>query len=65
MRTHGASTRENILVQPLSASQWRLIARAVPGTDTRGLLGSVEEDNHQFEVTRVRHGVHAGRTLVD
>ena len=61
----GASTRENLLVQPLSVSQWRLIARAVPWTDTRGLLGSIEEDNQQFEVMRVRHGVHAHRSLVD
>ncbi len=49
-------TEEDILVQPLSASQWRVLDRRLPETDACSLLGFVEENNQQFEVMLLRHG---------
>jgi hypothetical protein len=52
----GVPTGEDILVRPLSASQWRVIDRRVPETDACSLLGFIEEKNQQFEVMKLRHG---------
>jgi hypothetical protein len=54
--TCGPPAIEDILVQPLSASQWRVIDRRVPVNDACSLLGFIEEKNQQFEVMQLRHG---------
>jgi hypothetical protein len=55
-RVFGAPTGQDILVRPLSASQWRVIDQRVPETDACSLLGFIEEKNQQFEVMQLHPG---------
>ncbi|RFA22354.1 hypothetical protein B7R25_04590 [Subtercola boreus] len=47
---------QDILIQPLAASQWRVIDTRLPETDACSLLGFIEEKSEQFEVMQLRHG---------
>lgn len=51
-----APSGEDILVQQLSASQWRVIDRRFPDHDARSLLGFIEESDHRFEVMWIGQG---------
>lgn len=51
-----APTRADIVVQPLSASQWRVCDRRLPDHDARSLLGFIEMKGGQYEVMELVHG---------
>jgi hypothetical protein len=58
---HGDGARtppsaEDLLVQPLSSSQWRVSDRRYPEDDASSLLGFIEEKDDTFELTQLEHG---------
>ena len=55
-RTFGAATAKDIVVQPLSASGWRVNDRRLPEADACSLRGFIEEKDQRFEVLQLTHG---------
>jgi hypothetical protein len=55
-RTRDTPTTEDTFVQPLSASQWRVIDRRWPESDAFSLLGFIEETHQEFEVMQLHQG---------
>jgi hypothetical protein len=55
-RTLAAPTSEDILVYPLSTSQWRVHDQRFPETDSCSLLGFIEEKDQGFETMQLAHG---------
>lgn len=51
-----APTGADVLVQPISVSQWRVVDRRFPESDACSLLGFIEEKNQLFEVMLLREG---------
>jgi hypothetical protein len=49
-------SEEDLLVQPLSGSQWRVSDRRYPEHDASSLLGFIEEKDDTFELTQLEHG---------
>ena len=49
-------TPEDLIVQPLSGSQWRVSDRRYPEHDACSLLGFIEEKDDTFELTQLEHG---------
>ena len=47
---------EDLVVQPLSRSQWRVSDRRYPEHDASSLLGFIEEKHDTFELTQLEHG---------
>ena len=47
---------EDLLVQPLSSSQWRVSDRQYPEDDASSLLGFIEEKDDRFQLTQLEHG---------
>jgi hypothetical protein len=47
---------EDLVVHPLSESQWRVSDRRYPEHDACSLLGFIEEKNDTFELTQLEHG---------
>jgi len=60
-RTCSAPTGEDILAEPLSRSQWRVIDRRLPDNDAGSVLGFIEEkadaSGQLFEVLQLGQGV--------
>lgn len=46
----------DLIVQPLSGSQWRVSDRRYPEHDACSLLGFIEEKDDTFELTQLEHG---------
>lgn len=46
----------HIVVQPLSASEWRVCDRELPEHDARSLLGYIQQKNDRFEVMDLGSG---------
>jgi hypothetical protein len=53
---HTPPSVEDLLVQPLSRSQWRVSDRRYPENDASSLLGFIEEKDDTFELTQLEHG---------
>lgn len=53
---HMPPTVEDILVQPLSISHWRVSDRRYSEDDASSLLGFIEEKDDTFELTQLKHG---------
>lgn len=51
-----APTLADIVVQPLSPTQWRVCDRRVPDRDARSLLGFIEKKSERYEVMQLGHG---------
>lgn len=47
---------ENVLVEPISTSQWRVLDTRLSEHDARSLLGYIEKKTDQFVVTQLTHG---------
>ncbi|MEO7148204.1 MAG: hypothetical protein ABIW81_07020 [Terrimesophilobacter sp.] len=47
---------EDLVVQPLSRSQWRVSDRRYSEHDACSLLGFIEEKDGTFELTQLEHG---------
>ncbi|MEO6944092.1 MAG: hypothetical protein ABI053_05220 [Lacisediminihabitans sp.] len=47
---------EDLVVQPLSESQWRVSDRRYSENDACSLLGFIEEKDGTFELTQLEHG---------
>ena len=48
--------KEDLVVHPLSESQWRVSDRRYPEHDACSLLGFIEEKDDTFELTQLEHG---------
>jgi len=48
---------EDLLVQPLSSSQWRVSDRQYPEDDASSLPGFIEEKDDRFQLTQLEHGL--------
>lgn len=51
-----APSQEDLLVQPLSASQWRVRDRRYSEHDACSLLGFIEQKDDTFELTQLERG---------
>ncbi len=58
-QVHGDGTPasvKDLVVEPLSLSQWRVSDRRYPEHDPSSLLGFIEQKGDAFELTQLEHG---------